>query len=92
MPLPVVADQQFGSIEDEECLRRLKREFKHLLKGVVSLPLDFPDTTYRRAKRAADAIKNKLRPVIERKRSNLEQKIVRLTQDMLSHMLVAEDE
>ncbi|KAL6003060.1 hypothetical protein ACLOJK_023283 [Asimina triloba] len=41
---------------------------------------------------AAHAIKNKLRPIIERKKSNLEQKIVRPTQDMLSHMLVAEDE
>ncbi|KAL6006618.1 hypothetical protein ACLOJK_032111 [Asimina triloba] len=87
-----LACRLFGSIEDEECLRRLEREFEHLLKGVVSLPLDFPGTAYRRAKRAADAIKNELRPVIERKRSDLEQKIVRPTQDMLSHMLVAEDE
>ncbi|KAL5978783.1 hypothetical protein ACLOJK_029900 [Asimina triloba] len=67
----------FGSIEDEECLQRLEHEFEHLLKGVVSLPLDFPGIAYHRVERAANAIKNELRPVIERKRSDLEQKIMR---------------
>lgn len=95
-----VACQLFMSIEDKNEIERLSREFNLLLKGLISLPINLPGTSFYKAMKGTTAIrkellqvvKKRLLQVVKKRREALEQKIASPSQDILSHLLSFPDE
>lgn len=87
-----VACRLFMSLEDEEQIGKLASLFNIFLKGIISIPINFPGTRFYRAKKATAAIKNKVHKLARERREALEQKTAEATQDLLSHLLVTPDE
>ncbi|XP_004228960.1 beta-amyrin 28-monooxygenase-like [Solanum lycopersicum] len=95
-----VACQLFMSIEDKNEIERLSREFNLLLKGLISLPINLPGTSFYKAMKGTTAIrkellqvvKKRLLQVVKKRREALEQKIASPSQDILSHLLSCPDE
>ncbi|KAF8041128.1 hypothetical protein BT93_B3142 [Corymbia citriodora subsp. variegata] len=87
-----LACRLFMSITDPQLVARLAHHFEVYLKGLISLPLNFPGTRFHRARRAADSIREELRALVRRRRTELEQKSARPSQDVMSHLLANADE
>ncbi|XP_030547604.1 beta-amyrin 28-monooxygenase-like [Rhodamnia argentea] len=87
-----LACRLFMSITDLQLVTRLANHFQVFLKGVISLPLDFPGTRFHRAKRAADSIRKELRALVRHRRAELEKELARPSQDIMSHLLGNGDE
>lgn len=87
-----LACRLFMSITDPQLVTRLAHHFEVFLKGLISLPLDFPGTRFHRARRATDSIRKELRALVRQRRVELEQKLARPSQDVMSHLLANGDE
>ncbi|XP_030458599.1 beta-amyrin 28-monooxygenase-like isoform X2 [Syzygium oleosum] len=87
-----LACRLFMSITDPQLIVRLADHFQVFHKGLISLPLDFPGTRFHRARRAADSIREELRALVRQRRTELEKKLARPSQDIMSHLLANGDE
>lgn len=87
-----VACRLFMSLEDEEKISKLAILYNIFLKGLISIPFNFPGTRFHKAMKATSAIKNLLGKIVKQRRVALEQKTAVPSQDLLSHLLVTPDE
>lgn len=87
-----VACRLFMSIEDPKQIEKLAALFNVFIKGVISIPINFPGTRFFKAKRATNAIKRELQKIVRERRVELEQKTAIPSQDLLSHLLAYPDE
>ncbi|KAL2557032.1 Cytochrome [Forsythia ovata] len=87
-----VACRLFMSLEDPHQIAKLAVLFNVFLKGIISVPLNFPGTRYFNAKRATIAIKKQLQTIVRNRRIALEQETASPSQDLLSHLLAHPDE
>ncbi|KAI3461906.1 hypothetical protein Pfo_018569 [Paulownia fortunei] len=87
-----LASRLFMSLEDADLIARLATLFNIVLKGLISLPVNFPGTRFYKAKKAVNAIKNQLQKIVRQRRADLEQKTATPLQDILSHLLTSPDE
>ncbi|KAL3617677.1 hypothetical protein CASFOL_037998 [Castilleja foliolosa] len=87
-----VACRSFMSIEDPSQMKKLVKLFRVFLRGVLSMPLNFPGTRFYYGKKATSAIKKELEIIVRQRRDALEQKTASPTQDLLSHLLVTPSE
>ncbi|KAI3414713.1 uncharacterized protein J3R85_015880 [Psidium guajava] len=87
-----LACRLFMSITDPQVVARLANHFRVFLKGVISLPLNFPGTRFHRARRATDSIRKELRALVRQRREELEKGSARPSQDIMSHLLANGDE
>nr|ATG29925.1 CYP728Q11 [Taxus chinensis] len=87
-----VACDTLFSLKDSEEREILAREFATALKGIYSLPLDFPGTTYRRSLKARSRICKRLSLLLEERRGKIKQGLASPSQDLMSCMLTMKDE
>lgn len=80
------------SLEDPQHIAKLAALFNVFLKGVISIPLNFPGTRFYRAIRATTAVRKELLIILKQRRLALEQKTASPSQDLLSHLLASPDE
>ncbi|CAA2957175.1 beta-amyrin 28-oxidase-like isoform X2 [Olea europaea subsp. europaea] len=87
-----LACRLFMSIEDQNEIEKLATLFDIFVRGVISMPINFPGTNFYRAKKATIAIKKELQMLVRQRRFALEQKTAAPSQDLLSHLLSSPDE
>ncbi|OWM89855.1 hypothetical protein CDL15_Pgr024604 [Punica granatum] len=87
-----LACRLFMSITDSEVISRLSYHFCSFIKGVITIPLNFPGTRFYAAMRAADAIRREIRVLVKQRRIDLENKVASPTQDLLSRLMSNPDE
>eukprot|EP01018_Ginkgo_biloba_P016325 Gb_33309 [translate_table: standard] len=87
-----VACSLLFSLEECEDRETLMEDFTTAVKGVWSLPLDFPGTAFRRALNARSRIYKRLSSLIERRRTELQQGKASPRQDLMSCLLTVEDD
>lgn len=87
-----MACRLFTSTEEPTQIAELAALFDVFIKGVISIPLDFPGTRLFKAKRAANAIRKKLQVILKQRRVALEQNAATSSQDLLSHLLACPDD
>ncbi|KAI3450918.1 hypothetical protein Pfo_007583 [Paulownia fortunei] len=87
-----LACRLFMSIEEPMQIAKLAALFNVFIKGVISIPLNFPGTRFFKAKRATSAIRRELQMIVRQRRVDLEQKTAIPSQDLLSHLLAYPDE
>lgn len=87
-----VACRLFMSIEEPAQIAKLASLFHVFIKGVISIPLNFPGTRFFKANRATASIRKELQMIVRKRRVELEQKTVLASQDLLSHLLANPDE
>lgn len=83
-----LACRLFMSLEDTDKISKLFNLFNIFLKGVISIALNFPGTTFYHAKRATNTIREELLLIVKQRREVIEQKSDSPTQDLLSHLLL----
>ncbi|KAG6432811.1 hypothetical protein SASPL_104398 [Salvia splendens] len=82
-----LACRLFMGLEDEEHIRKLATLFNVFLKGIISIPINFPGTRFWKGKIATRAIKEELLKIVRARKVSSEQKV-----DLLSHLLMTPDE
>ncbi|KAM7465552.1 hypothetical protein LguiB_013114 [Lonicera macranthoides] len=88
-----LACQLFVSVEDPRLVARIADNFKHVTKGLYSVPINFPGTAFNCAIKSANLIKKELLQIIKQRRNDLlEKKDVECPHDFLSKMLIWTDE
>ncbi|XP_060197039.1 beta-amyrin 28-monooxygenase-like [Lycium barbarum] len=88
-----LACRLFMSLEDINRISKLFNLFNIFLKGVISIALNFPGTTFYHAKRATNTIRKELLFIVKQRREAIEQKLSDSPpQDLLSHLLLFPDE
>ncbi|CAA2933723.1 beta-amyrin 28-oxidase-like [Olea europaea subsp. europaea] len=87
-----LACRLFMSLENPQQIAKLAALFNVFLKGIISVPLNFPGTRFFNAKRATIAIKKQLQTIVRNRRVALEQETASASQDLLSHLLAHPDE
>lgn len=87
-----LACRLFMSIEDQNEIEKLATLFDIFVRGVISMPINFPGTNFYNAKKATIAIKKELQMLVRQRRFSLEQKTAVPSQDLLSHLLSSPDE
>ncbi|XP_010252185.1 PREDICTED: beta-amyrin 28-oxidase-like [Nelumbo nucifera] len=87
-----LACRLFMSIEDPDHVAKFADPFHVLAAGVMSLPINLPGTPFNRAIKAAQLIRKELLAIIRKRKTDLAEKTVSSTQDILSHMLTTTDE
>ncbi|OWM69477.1 beta-amyrin 28-monooxygenase-like [Punica granatum] len=80
-------------IQDPTFVTRLGNMFALVSSGILSVPINFPGTAHYKAIQAGKSIRFDLLPIIKRrKREIMENKDTAVAKDLLSKMLLAEDE
>ncbi|GFY94006.1 cytochrome P450, family 716, subfamily A, polypeptide 1 [Actinidia rufa] len=87
-----VACRLLLSIEDPQKVEKLGKRIGEVVEGTMSLPINFPGTAFRRAIKASMAVHKELEGVIRQRKNDLSEKSVLPPHDLLSHMLLANDE
>ncbi|KAK4380248.1 hypothetical protein RND71_002110 [Anisodus tanguticus] len=87
-----LACRLFMSLEYPNFISKLFNLFNIFLKGVISIALNFPGTTFYNAKRATNTIRKELLLIVKQRREAIEQKSDSPPQDLLSHLLLFPDE
>nr|ATG29985.1 CYP718B1 [Taxus chinensis] len=82
----------FLGLEDEGEIEYFLKLFQMVLLGVLSLPVDFPGSRCRRAKRARREIDEFLSALIDRRRRDLAEGRAGGEQDLFSRLLTLNDE
>ena len=82
-----LACRLFMGLEDEEHIGKLATMFNIFLKGIISIPINFPGTRFWKGKIATRAIKEELLKIVRARKVSSEQKV-----DLLSHLLNTPDE
>ncbi|KAK1411048.1 hypothetical protein QVD17_37592 [Tagetes erecta] len=86
-----LACRLFLSLEEPNHIAKLASLFNIFLKGVISLPIEFPGTRFYRAKRAAEAIITELMKIINVRKMELQEGNA-FSHDLLSHLLTSSNE
>ncbi|XP_058075357.1 taxadiene 5-alpha hydroxylase-like [Magnolia sinica] len=81
----------FG-IHDKPTKEALFEDFATALRGVWSIPVNFPGTVFWRALRARSRIDKRLFPIIRRRKDLLEEGIVSSRNDVISYLIALRDE
>ncbi|KAL5813750.1 hypothetical protein ACOSQ4_024391 [Xanthoceras sorbifolium] len=87
-----VACKVFLSIEDPQHVAKFADPFNALASGIISIPINFPGTSFNIAIKASNEIRKELVAIIKQRKIDLELNKACPTQDILSHMLVATDD
>nr|AAT47183.1 taxoid 10-beta hydroxylase [Taxus cuspidata] len=87
-----IATTLFFDINDEHLKDRLHHLLETILVGTVSLPLDFPGTSFRKAVEARSKLDEILSSLIKSRRSDLHSGIASDGQDLLTVLLTFKDE
>ncbi|GLJ28955.1 hypothetical protein SUGI_0571250 [Cryptomeria japonica] len=87
-----IATTLFIDLRDESVRRRFYHLLETVLLGVMSIPLDFPGTRYRRACEARAEIDEILYSLIENRRAMLSSGMVSSDDDLLSVLITFKDE
>ncbi|KAH8523032.1 hypothetical protein H0E87_003624 [Populus deltoides] len=82
----------FASIDDPIHISKLAHHFDIFRKGVIHFPIYIPGTTFYRASKSGDALKEEIRLVARQRRAALDKKMESHRKDLLSHLLVTVDE
>ncbi|CAN4110042.1 unnamed protein product [Withania somnifera] len=87
-----LACRLFVSVEDPEHVAKFAKPFDVLATGLISIPIDFPGTSYNRSIKASNLIRKELLGIIKQRKMDLAEGKASATQDILSHMLLTSDE
>ncbi|XAR63785.1 hypothetical protein NMG60_11023867 [Bertholletia excelsa] len=87
-----VACRVFLSVDDPNHIARFSDPFHMLVAGILSLPVNLPGTPFRRAVKAAEAIRAELLGIIRQRKAELMERRTSEKRDILSHMLTTSDE
>nr|AXH01350.1 CYP716A261 [Eschenbachia blinii] len=82
----------FVSIDDPDRVKYLCGPFESIGKGILSIPIDLPGTSFRKGINSANFIRKELIAIIQQRKTDLESGKASPTQDILSHMLLYKDE
>lgn len=80
------------SIEDREKVEKLGKRIGDVVEGTISLPINIPGTAFYRAIKASRVVRKEFAEVITQRKTDLSERRVLPTQDVLSQMLVTSDE
>uniref|UniRef100_A0A1W7HBT7 Cytochrome P450 n=1 Tax=Scoparia dulcis TaxID=107240 RepID=A0A1W7HBT7_SCODU len=87
-----VACKLFLSIDDPKHIAKFEKPFHVLVAGVLSIPINFPGTSFNRAIKAANLIRKELLEIIRKRKVLLMERRSMPDQDILAHMLTTTDE
>ncbi|CAK9329917.1 unnamed protein product [Citrullus colocynthis] len=86
-----LACRLFMSLEDVNEVQRIFKRFEEIASGIISVPIDFPGTMFRKAIKASEFVRKELLGIIRQRKTDLGEGKASATQDILSHMLLATD-
>ncbi|XP_050212196.1 beta-amyrin 28-monooxygenase-like [Mercurialis annua] len=87
-----VACKVFLSMDDSKEVAKFAVPFNDMASGIISIPINFPGTTFNRGLKASKIIRDDMLRMIAKRRKELAENKADPMQDILSHMLVATDE
>ncbi|KAH9299021.1 hypothetical protein KI387_030703, partial [Taxus chinensis] len=87
-----IATSLFFGINDEHQQERLHKLVETIAAGILSIPIDFPGTRFRKGVDARSKLDEILSSVIKSRRSNLSSGMASSNQDLLSVLLTFKDE
>lgn len=87
-----LACRLFMSLEDPHHISKLASLFNVFLKGVITIPLNFPGTRFYRAIRATEAVRKELLTLLQQRKLALKHHTATPSQDLLSHLLTSPDD
>ncbi|EEF49174.1 beta-amyrin 28-monooxygenase [Ricinus communis] len=87
-----VACKVFLSMDDPKEVAKFAAPFNDMASGIISIPINFPGTSFNRGLKASKIIRNEMLRMIKQRRKDLAENKATPMQDILSHMLVATDE
>ncbi|GLJ26673.1 hypothetical protein SUGI_0519110 [Cryptomeria japonica] len=87
-----VACDLFFSLRDNEERDVLGKEFNTAVKGIWSVPLNLPGTTFYKAYQARSRVCKQISRLVEKRRRELEQGLASPSQDLMSCMITMKDE
>ncbi|KAK7302102.1 hypothetical protein RJT34_12982 [Clitoria ternatea] len=79
-------------IKDSHTREALFEDFTIAFKAIHSLPINFPGTSFWRGQKARARIVDRILPIMNKRREELEKGVVSHTSDMLSCLLAIKDE
>ncbi|KAL3825523.1 hypothetical protein ACJIZ3_021552 [Penstemon smallii] len=82
----------FVSIEDQQHVDEFAEPFNLFLSGMYSIPVNLPGTTFNKAMKASNFIREQLISIVKQRKIDLAQGKASPNQDLLSHMLLTSDE
>ncbi|KAK2980849.1 hypothetical protein RJ640_020501, partial [Escallonia rubra] len=82
----------FMSIDDSEHIARLSEPYAKVAAGLLSVPVNFPGTTFSNGIKAANFIRVELTPIIEERRRKLYEEKELAAPNLMSHILLSTDE
>ncbi|KAK3008496.1 hypothetical protein RJ639_014894 [Escallonia herrerae] len=82
----------FMSIDDSEHVARLSEPYARVAAGLLSVPVNFPGTTFSNGIKAANFIRDELTPIIEERRRKLYDEKELAALNLMSHILLSTDE
>ncbi|GMP31668.1 hypothetical protein CsSME_00005794 [Camellia sinensis var. sinensis] len=88
----MLACRLFLSIEDLERVEELGKSFGYITAGIVSMAINVPGTAFNRAIKASKIMRRELEAMIQQRKIDLTENRSLAAQDLLSHMLLANDE
>ncbi|XP_038878724.1 beta-amyrin 28-monooxygenase-like isoform X2 [Benincasa hispida] len=86
-----LACRLFMSMEDVNEVERIFKRFEEIASGIISVPIDFPGTMFRKAIKASEFVRKELLRIIRQRKTDLSEGKASATQDILSHMLLTSD-
>ncbi|CAK7339793.1 unnamed protein product [Dovyalis caffra] len=86
-----IACKVFLSIDDPKDVAKLAHPFNNLAYGIISFPIDLPGTSFNRSIKASKWVRKDLLSIIKKRKVDLAENRVLLTQDILSYMLLTAD-
>ncbi|KAF5935932.1 hypothetical protein HYC85_027061 [Camellia sinensis] len=89
-----LACQLLLNVTDSKQVAKFDNQFRNVIAGMMSVPIDFPGTSFNRAIKDANLIRKELLTLIKERKMAVQQKnkdsiIIR---DLLSHLLITPDE
>ncbi|XP_052197100.1 dammarenediol 12-hydroxylase-like [Diospyros lotus] len=88
----MLACRLFLSIEDPIKIEKLGKPFGDITAGTVSMAINLPGTAFNRAIKASKLMRKELEDMIKQRKMDLLEKTTLATQDLLSYMLLGNDE
>ncbi|XP_050218206.1 beta-amyrin 28-monooxygenase-like [Mercurialis annua] len=87
-----LACRLFLSMDDREEVERFAKPFDALAAGIISIPIDFPGTSFNRGIKASNLVRKELIKKIKQRKIEMAEDKASGTKDILSHMLTAVDD
>ncbi|OWM66072.1 beta-amyrin 28-monooxygenase-like [Punica granatum] len=87
-----LASRLFMNIQDPEQASRLADPFALVSAGLVSVPINFPGTAFNKAIQGGKSIRGELLSIVKKRRKEVMEGKDTAARDLLSRMLLSEDE